>query len=146
MGRGFSYQVRSDVKEVEPGHWAGSWENRGLCLDNVGQKDEEPGVLTASGTFDGVWASQTEMKSCTSKGRATCTFRDGSSHTEETTADCQPGPGELLVFIVRGAFVGGTGRFEGIQGSVSGTTWSLTPAPENLGYSRVTAEVTLPKK
>jgi len=147
-GLGFSYQTKSDVKPVGdvPGHVAGSWENRGICLDNAGQKDEEVGVLMASGTFDAVFTSTTTTTSCTSKGRATCIFKDGSFHTDETTAECKFGPNGFLIFEARGMFVQGTGRFEGIQGPVSGTSWSMSPPPENLGFSKVHGEGTLPKK
>jgi hypothetical protein len=146
-GRGFSYEVDSHVRPVGdvPGHIAGSWETRGVCLDNVGQKDEEAGVMTASGTFDAVFPSQGVVEKCTSKAKTTCTFRDGS-HTDETTAQCRVGPDGFLIFEARGVFVGGTGRFAGIQGSVSSTTWHLSPPSENLSFTMVTAEVTLPKK
>jgi hypothetical protein len=115
-------------------------------LDNPGQKNEEFGVLDARGTFDAVFTSQTTTRSCTSKARNTCTFKDGSVHVDETTAECRFGPDGTLIFEARGAFVEGAGRFEGIQGTVSGTSWSLSPAPENLGFSRVTGTFTLPGK
>lgn len=149
-GRGFTYQVSNDVKQVEPGHWAGSWANRGVCLDNVGQKGEEAGVMSAEGTFDGVWTTPTELKSCTSKGKTTCTFQDGSTRTEEWTAECKRGPDGPFSFEGRGVFVKGTGRFEGIQGSASWTSRSLfQPGPGEtgeIGFSVGTAKFTLPRK
>jgi hypothetical protein len=145
-GRVFTYNVSLDGKYVEPGHWAGSWANRGVCLDNVGQTDEEAGVLASSGTFDGVWASKTEMKSCTTTGKATCTFGDGSSHTEEWTAQCKRGPDGFLIFEGRSVLVSGTGRFEGIQGTISWTHRNMTKPPNEIGFQVNTSNFTLPKK
>ncbi len=154
-GRGFFFQILNNVKEVAPGHWAGSWANRGVCLDNVGQKDEEVGLSAGEGTFDGVWTSPTVTTSCAVKGKTTCTFKDGSSHTDEYTEVCKPGPDGLLIFEGRGAYVGGTGRFYGIQGTVSWTSRNLTPpvsgrdislTTSEIGFSVVTGKYTLPKK
>jgi hypothetical protein len=148
--REFGYQVSNDVKQVAPGHWTGSWANRGVCLDNVGQKDEEAGVMSAEGTFDGVWTTPTELKSCTTRGKTTCTFQDGSIRSEEWTAECKRGPDGSFNFEGRGVYVKGTGRFEGIQGSASKTGRSLfSPGPGEIGeigFSIVTAKFTLPKK
>ncbi len=141
------HQVSSNVSQVSPGHWAGEWRNRGICLDNVGQKDEEGGVQEASGTFDGVFASSTTTTSCVVKGKASCTFPDGSSRVVEYTEDCRPGPNGLLIFEGRGAFVDGSGRFNGIQGSMSWTDRNLTgPGPGEMGYGAGTATFTLPEK
>jgi hypothetical protein len=145
-GRSFSFEVHSDMKQVASGHWTGPFVNHGVCLNNVGQKEEEAGVLTGTGTFDGVWTSPTEMTSCTSKGQNVCTYLDGSTHTDEWTATCRPGAGGHLIFEGKGTFVSGTGRFEGISGTISWTSWNLSAPPENIGYSKVITEYTLPKK
>jgi hypothetical protein len=145
MGRGFYYQVSNDVKEVEPGHWAGPWANRGVFLENAGQKDEESAVLVESGTFDGVWTSATEMKSCTAKGTGTFTFRDGSVRTKEWMAECKLGLDGLLSFEGRGVY-SGTGRFEGMQGSASFTSRQVTRAPSETGWWTETGSFTMPRQ
>jgi hypothetical protein len=150
MGREFTHRFTDGTKEVggEPGHIVGPWADRGVCLDNVGQMDEEAGVLTSSATLDAVFASRGHTRSCTMKGKSTCTLRDGSVRTHEWTADCKGEPDGSLSWEGRGVFVSGTGRFEGIQGSVSFKTWELIPGPgpQVIAFSKVTAEITLPKK
>ena len=145
--RTFNYQVKSDVKEVSPGHWVGPWERRGVCVRMLGAKDEEAGIFTADGTFDGQWTSPTTVSSCSSKLRATCTYADGSSHTDEANLTCKLGPDGKLVFEGQGVFVKGTGRFEGIQGtSKILSSKHLTPPPEDMSYDVVDFKYTLPKK
>jgi len=146
QGRAFNYTVNNDVKEVSPGHWTGSWENVGVSLDSVGQKDEEALACTESGTFDGVWKSPTEMVSCTNRSTRTCTARDGSTNTGENTMTCKPGPEGKMVFSGTGKQVRGTGRFEGSQFTVSFTAWQLTQPPHDTVYAEYTATVMLPKK
>jgi hypothetical protein len=85
------------------------------------------------------------MTTCRSSGKNVCAFRDGT-HTDEYTATCKLGPDGRLSFEGSGSFVSGTGRFEGIQGTTSFTSWNLTPPPENIGYAKVTGKFTLPKK
>ncbi len=148
--RAFTYQVSNDVRQVAPGHWTGSWANVGVCLDNVGQKDEEAGVLSSEGTFDGVWATPAELKSCTTKGRTTCTFQDGSIRSEEHTEECKRGPDGLFNFEGHGVYVKGTGRFEGIEGSTSWTGRALFQTGPGeigeIGLTMTTRKFTLPKK
>jgi len=93
-----------------------------------------------------MWISPTEMKSCLSKGKATCIYRDGSTRTDEFTADCEPGPDGKLVFEGHSVFIGGTGRFDGTKGTISWTSRSLTEAPNEIGFTTKTLEFTLPKK
>jgi hypothetical protein len=149
-GREFAYRVTDGSKQVagEPGHIVGPWADRGVCLDNVGQVDEEAGVLTSSATLDAVFPSRTVTKSCALKGKSTCALPDGSVRTHEWTAVCQHEPDGSLSWEGRGVFVSGTGRFEGIQGSVTLKSWELSPGPGTgvIAFSTVSAEITLPKK
>ena len=69
--------------------------------------DEEVGALKSTGIFDAVFRSMISVTNCTSKGTDTCTFRDGSSYTNEWTADCRPNG--WLIFEGRGLYVHGTG-------------------------------------
>jgi hypothetical protein len=145
-GREFSYQIRSDVKEVETGHWVGPWWSSGICLDNVGQKDEEAGVMSSEGTYDGMWTSLTELKNCTSKGKTSCTFQDSSIRIEEWTATCTRDLGGFFHFEGRSVLVVGTGRFEGIKGSASWTSRQLKQPPGEITFTVRTTRFTLPKK
>ena len=145
--RTVGFQVKNDTKEVSPGHWVGPWERRGVCSRMVGTKEEEAGIFTQTGTFDGVWTSKTTMSSCSSKGVATCTFSDGSSFTDESNLTCHLGPDGKLVFEGHGVFVKGTGRFEGIQGTSNiVSSQHMTPPPEDMSYDVVDLKYTLPKK
>ena len=146
QGRGFSYQYRTDVKEVYPGHFTGEYLNQGICLNNIGQKDEEAGILTETGAFDGVWKSSEEPTTCTFKSQTTCVFDDASSYIAEQAGTCKQGATGFLIFEARGTFVSGTGRFEGITGTVSLTSWTISPPPERMGWSKVSGIYTLPKK
>jgi hypothetical protein len=149
LDRFVSYQVKSDVQPVGDveGHFAGSFRNHGACLRHVGLPDEEVGVQTTSGTFDGVFTSASTMSKCAQSGKSTCTFADGSSITDEWTATCKHGPKGRLVSEGRSTFVEGTGRFEGIQGGGTFTGKELLRDPENLWVSTpLTGTVTLPKK
>jgi len=146
-GRLFFYSVKSEVVEVTPGHWTGPYENRGVCVMNVGQKDEEAGVFTDSGTFDGVWISMTTTSSCGAKATNTCTFRDGSSYTTEAVLTCTSGPDGKPLFKGDAKIVRGTGRFEGIRGKqivLKGQT--IAPQPGELHYDLVSLLYTLPRK
>ncbi len=150
MGREFKYRVTDGSQPVagEPNHIVGPFAERGVCLDNVGKNDEESGVLTSSATLDGVFPSRTSSTNCALKGESTCTLRDRSARTYEWTAVCKHQPDGSLSWEGRGAFVSGTGRFEGIQGSVSFKSAELSPGPGTgvVAFSTVTAEITLPKK
>jgi hypothetical protein len=145
--RTFHYQVTNDTREVSPGHWAGPWEHRGVCVQNVGTKDEEAGVFTVTGTFDGQWTSPTTMSSCSAKAVATCVYPDGSSHTDEANITCKLGPNGKLVNEGHGVVVGGTGRFEGIQGTMTiVSARQLAAPPGELNYDVGDFKYTLPKR
>jgi hypothetical protein len=145
--RTFFYSVKSEVAEVSPGHWTGPYENRGVCVVNVGEKNEEAGVFTDAGTFDGQWVSQTKTSSCGVKTTSTCTFRDGSSYTCEATLSCAPAPDGRLVFEGNAVVGHGTGRFEGIQGKqIVLRSEVVAPQPGEMHYDLVNFQFTLPKK
>jgi len=113
----------------------------------VGTKDEEAGLFTQTGTFDGVWTSPSTMSSCSSKGVATCTFPDGSSFTDESDLTCRLGPDGKPAFEGQGVIVKGTGRFEGIQGTTNiVSSRHMTPPPEDMSYDVVDVKFTLPSK
>jgi hypothetical protein len=145
--RTFFYSVKSEVAEVSPGHWTGPYENRGVCVMNVGEKDEEAGVFTDVGTFDGVWVSPTKTSSCGVKTSSTCTYQDGSSYTSEATLSCAPAPDGKLVFEGHGVVARGTGRFEGIQGKqLVLKSQTVAPQPREMHYDLVNFQYTLPKR
>jgi hypothetical protein len=145
--RTFFYQVKNEVVEVSPGHFTGPYENRGVCVMNVGGKNEEAGVLTDAGTFDGVWVSPTKTTSCGVKTSSTCTFEDGSSYTTDATLSCTPAPGGKLVFAGDAVVARGTGRFEGIQGKqMVLNSQMVAPPPGEMHYDLVNFQYTLPKK
>jgi len=145
--RTFFYSLKNEVAQVSPGHWTGPYENRGVCVLNVGEKDEEAGVFTDAGTFDGVWVSPTKTTSCGVKTSSTCTYQDGSSYTTEATLSCTPTPDGKLVFAGNAEVVRGTGRFEGIQGKqIVLKSQAVAPPPAEMRYDLVNFQYTLPKK
>lgn len=147
--RYITYDVENEVRPVGDveGHFAGGFRNHGVCLKNVGEPDEEVGVLSSSGTFDAVFTSATTTSKCLMAGRTTCTFADKSSHTDEWTATCEHGPGGTLVSTGRTSYVAGTGRFEGIGGTGAFKGKALIGDPENLWVSTpTTQDITVPKR
>jgi len=145
--RTFFYSVKNEVVEVSPGHWTGPYENRGVCVINVGEKDEEAGVFADAGTFDGVFVSPTKTTSCGVKTSSTCTYQDGSSYTTEANLTCTLAPDGKLVFAGNAMVVRGTGRFEGIQGKlVVLKSQTVAPQPGEMHYDLVNFQYTLPKK
>jgi hypothetical protein len=145
--RTFFYSLKSEVVEESPGHWTGPYKNRGVCVINVGERDEEAGVFTDAGTFDGVWVSPTKTSSCGVKTTSTCTFQDDSSYTTEAVLSCAPAPDGKLVFSGNAVVVRGTGRFEGIQGKqIVLKSQAVAPPPAEMRYDLVNFQYTLPKK
>ncbi len=114
----------------------------------VGTKNEEVGIWTASGTFDGQWTSRTTMSSCGMKAGSRCAFPDGSSFSEESTWTCHLDPdGKLVLDMASSKFVNGTGRFDGIQGGLIVHLHKvLAPPPEELSYDVAELKYTLPRK
>lgn len=146
--RTYQHSVKNEPQEVSPGHWVTQWATHGFCVRLVGTKDEETGIFTTGGTFDGQWTSKTTMSSCGMKGGATCTFQDGSSFTDESTWTCHlDADGKMVFDVTSSKFVKGTGRFEGIQGGfILQSHKVLTPQPEELSYDVGEIKCTLPKK
>ena len=141
--RTFFYSYRNEVTQVSPGHTTGPYENRGVCVMNVGEKNEEAGVFAEAGTFDYEWA---KASTCGSKSSWTCTFEDYSLYMGETTATCTPGSNMQLSFAADVVVTGGTGRFEGIQGKVVIlNSRTVAPQPE-IHYDIGNFQYTLPKK
>jgi hypothetical protein len=146
-GRSVYHGVENEVKEVGPGHWAGTWKIVGVNIDRVGEKGEEALWCTESGAFDGVWDSSGALTSCTNRSKSTCYAGDGSSNTAENTATCKPGLKEgLLTFEGTSRKLSGTGRFEGGDMTASWTSWQLTRPPGDLNYSIYTTTVTNPPR
>jgi len=146
VGRGFNHTVKNEGKEVEPGHWTGTWANAGIGVNKAGQNDEAPYIVSEEGTFDGKWTSQKEMATCTGTSMRLCTYRDGSTTKQDIKMTCKPGPDGQLVFSGNGVFVDGTGRFAGIKGTLEFTSWTLTQQPDQMNYYSYTVKTTLPKK
>lgn len=145
-GRSFDYGVGGNGNEVEPGHWAGTYQNAGINIDGVGEKGQEVWACTETGTWDNVWLSKTELKSCTSKGTRVCKAKDGSTNTGESTATCKLGPNGEMMFEGTGRQVSGTGRFEGAEATFSFTGYQVVGPPNPMSYVEYTAKVTAPPK
>ena len=145
--RTFHYSLKNEVTQVSPGHWTGPYENRGVCVLNVGAKNEEAGLFTDAGSFDGVWISPTKTSSCGVKTSSTCTYQDGSSYTTEAALTCTPAPDGKLVFEGNAEVTRGTGRFEGITGKqIVLKSLAVGSPPQEMRYDLVDFQYTLPKK
>jgi hypothetical protein len=144
--RCFRYQSQNDTKEVSPGHWSGPFAWRGVCVRNLGQKNEDVGRLEMNGTFDGVWKSPTETVSCGAKSVTTIYFESGS-YTDEAVSTCKPGPDGKLVFEGKGVFAKGTGAYEGIQGTTSiPFQKEVAHEPLPMNYDVAELRYSLPKR
>lgn len=134
-----TYSAANDVRPVGDveGHVAGSFTNHGVCLKRLGRADEDVGVLRSTGTFDAVFTSAGTTSRCVLGGRTTCTFPDGSSHTDEWSGTCRLEAGGLMTSEGRATYVAGTGRFEGISGGGTFSGKALVAPPEDLWITRV---------
>jgi hypothetical protein len=149
VDRYFSYQYSAEVKPVGDvdGHISGPFVRQGVCLKNVGMKDEEAGVLREKGEFDAVLTSEGKTVKCAAKGKSKCVFTDESSHTYEFSGTCTLTQDGGFVTEGRWEYVGGTGRFENIKGSGTFAATDLTAPPESLHVTTViTKEFSLSKK
>jgi hypothetical protein len=124
----------------EKGHIVGLYERRGVAIF-----ENEVASTAIWGTMDVI------KKKVSFQGYTIITFKDGSTWTLTHQGTRAPAPGaELGSYKMKGKFIKGTGRFEGIKGKYSGTGRYITPftKDETKGdnWMEITATYTLPKK
>lgn len=128
------------VGDVE-GHIVSTFSRKGLAFLDTG----EVATFTSWGTYDAI------------KGKGTfeyysmLTFEDGSTTVAKGRGMGEPGPKGLTVYKGTAEYTKGTGRFEGIKGSLSFTGRLLTPYSKEKGtlgdaYFDFTSTYTLPPK
>jgi hypothetical protein len=122
------------------GHIAGIWERRGVAIF-----ENEVAALTMRGTFDG------KKGKLSIQGYSQTTFKDGSTITQKTQCTLSPPPGEKLrLYEGKGEYIEGTGRFEGIKGTITFTGREITPFTHDdiaaYNWIEVNGTYTLPKK
>jgi hypothetical protein len=118
--KSITYVTKMEVKPVGDvdGHVAGTWARRGVCLFANG----EVAVYASGGTLEST------MGKGVAKGENTCTLADGSSVTMSWTVSFEPGAAKLPVYRDgKGEYVRGTGRFQGIKGTISFFGAAYTP-------------------
>lgn len=124
----------------EKGHVLGLYERRGVAIFA-----DEVAAITLRGTFE-------KSKGIVSfQGYNQVTFADGSTTIVKVQGTHAPSPGEKLdSYEGKGEYVKGTGRFEGIKGTLSLTGRFITPSTKDEtkgdNWIEVTATYTLPKK
>ncbi len=128
------------ITDIE-GHVVGVGMRRGLAFFENG----EVATYSAQYTFDLI------NRKGTFKGYASYAFEDGSSFWAAFQDTEEPGPRGLLSGRGTGEFIKGTGRFQGIKGSISFTGRELTLYSKENGtlcdtYLDATATYTLPSK
>jgi hypothetical protein len=122
------------------GHIAGIFERRGVSIF-----ENEVAALTIRGTFD-------KQKGIVSfQGYNQTTFKDGSTITQKIQGTLSPPPGEKLrLYEGKGEYIMGTGRFEGIKGTITISGREITPLTKDdiaaYNWMEVTGTYTLPKK
>jgi hypothetical protein len=81
-------------------------------------------------------------------GYDTTFFADGSSWSTKFEGEFSVGPNGLWVLPHKGEFIKGTGRFEGIQGTLVYTSKQINSKPEFAAFAETegTATYTLPSK
>ena len=140
-----NYSTQFTKREVVPvpgekGHIVGLYERRGVAI-----VENEVAATAICGTLDGI-----KMK-VSFQGYTQLTFKDGSTWMLTHQGSLVRPPGEELgLYKIKGDFIKGTGRFEGIKGKYSGTGRYITPftKDETKGdnWMEITATYTLPKK
>jgi hypothetical protein len=139
------YSTQFTKREVVPvpgekGHIVGLYERRGVAI-----VENEVAATAICGTLDGI------KKKVSFQGYTQMTFKDGSTWalTHQGTLVRPPGE-ELGLYKIKGEFIKGTGRFEGIKGKYSGTGRYITPLTKDEtkgdNWMEITATYTLPKK
>jgi len=131
------YVLLPDVK----GHVVGVFERRGVAIF-----ENEVAAVTIRGTFDmikgkGTFQAYTQL-----------TYEDGSTTLMKASGTKVFAPGSKLRLYkeVKGEYIKGTGRFEGIKGKISATGKEITPYTKDKtkqdNWIEVTATYTLPSK
>ena len=131
------YVLLPDVK----GHVVGVFERRGVAIF-----ENEVAAVTARGTFD-LTKGQGQFQ-----GYTQLTYEDGSTTLVKISGTKVFAPGSKLRLYkeVKGEYIKGTGRFEGIKGKISATGKEITPYTKDKtkqdNWIEVTATYTLPSK
>jgi hypothetical protein len=116
------------------GHWVGALVREGVIIYENGEMAWAKTIVI----FDGVKG----VSSFTQYN--TTTFRDGSTITGYTKGKTSPGP-----FPFTGEIIHGTGRFQGIKGTVTATANNLPPEKGEImgkSFGEATQTFTLPSK
>jgi hypothetical protein len=116
----------------------GVWTRRGLTMFD----DGEVASYSALGDFD------LTQGAGTISGTDTTFFADGSSWSTRFTGEFSIGPKGLWVIPHKGEFVGGSGRFAGISGTLTYTSRQVDKRPDFEGFAVTegSATYTLPQK
>jgi hypothetical protein len=134
------YLVRVDfipVPDVDK-HAVGTYERRGVAI----YKDGQTAAYHSKGTWDFIDSNGPFT------GYATLTYKDGSTAMTRYSGNMTKEPEKLPRYTGKGEYIKGTGRYEGIKGTVSFTGEYITPyGKETKGDSIVInkASYTLPK-
>ena len=123
------------------GHIAVVFERRGVAIF-----ENEVAAVTIAGSADSTKGEASFM------GYALTTYEDGSTTLVKLTGNKTSAPREKLRSYeeMKGEYIMGTGRFEGIKGNLSCKGREITPyskdATKQDNWIEVTATYTLPKK
>jgi hypothetical protein len=133
----FEYVPLPDVK----GHFASVFERRGLAIF-----ENEVAAIT-------IWGTADRIKNETSfRGYVQTIYDDGSTTLYKISGTKMPAPSAKLRSYeeMKGEYIMGTGRFEGIKGNLSCKGREITPYTKDEtkqdNWIEVTATYTLPKK
>lgn len=134
------YEVTSDgsaLGDPADGHYLGVWVRKGLTIFETG----EVAAYSAFGYID--IAKGNGMIS----GHDETIFADGSSWSTKFEGQFSIGPKGLWVIPHKGEFIKGTGRFEGIQGTLTYTSKQINSSKDFAGLAETegTATYTISK-
>jgi len=135
------YEVSSDgslLGDPADGHYLGVWVRKGLTIFETG----EVAAYSAFGYID-----ITKGNGMIS-GHDETIFADGSSWSTKFEGQFSVGAKGLWVIPHKGEFIKGTGRYEGIQGTLTYTSKQINSAKDFAGLAETegTAIYTLPSK
>ncbi len=122
------YEVSSDgsaLGDPAEGHFLGVWVRKGLTIFETG----EVAAYSAFGYID-----ITKGNGMIS-GHDETIFADGSSWSTKFEGQFSIGPKGLWVIPHKGEFIKGTGRFEGIQGTLTYTSKQINSAKDFAGLA-----------